>query len=407
MAKNSITPNKFHDCHIFSLSSQGSIYSLCRLPNLNPYGRISLLAASLRKPVFLLEFNHGYKESLVPYSRELSFTYLPGNAEIVSITAFCKPGSNNTVIVVAYIKVGKTETGQCLNIFTVKESGSDFNADGLASSCSLEINFIPYHVTHCLCHNEVTIVLSGSDNRVHLFTEDSITHAAQEKIAIDEFPEFKIEFPSVVLWIEFHILREKSLRLTAIGCECGNFYLYIVDTKSNSVKTMANVNHGTPVTSSRFLDDSDTLNLLVTSSLLPATVYRNILEKFLNDPTILTGSDKHDVITCSIVCDVQMDQQPTILLGTYGQELLAYRLENLEWSLAWQRSFSHPILALDYCDVTGDGVRELVALTTRGVQILQHDLEEIVELFLQRVSLSDMPKSIINGSVLIYLRLSL
>lgn len=78
MAKNSITPNKFHDCHIFSLSSQGSIYSLCRLPNLNPYGRISLLAASLRKPVFLLEFNHGYKESLVPYSRELSFTYLPG-----------------------------------------------------------------------------------------------------------------------------------------------------------------------------------------------------------------------------------------------------------------------------------------------------------------------------------------
>jgi hypothetical protein len=84
---DSITPNKFHDCHIFSLSSQGSIYTLCRLPNPNPYGRIRLLAASLRRPVFLLEFNHGYKESLVPYSRELSFTYLPGKSLFV---VFCQ-----------------------------------------------------------------------------------------------------------------------------------------------------------------------------------------------------------------------------------------------------------------------------------------------------------------------------
>ncbi|EFX65048.1 hypothetical protein DAPPUDRAFT_333583 [Daphnia pulex] len=389
---DSITPNKFHDCHIFSLSSQGSIYTLCRLPNPNPYGRIRLLAASLRRPVFLLEFNHGYKESLVPYSRELSFTYLPGNAEIVSITSFSKPGSSNTVIGVAYIKVGNTETGQCLNIFTVKESGSDLNADGLAFSCSFEINFIPYHLTHCLCSNEVTIVLSGSDNRVHLFTEDSNTHIAQEKIASDEFPEFGNEFPSVVLWIEFHILKEKSLRLTAVGCECGGFFLYVVDTESNSIKSYANVNHGTSVTSSKFFDSSDSIHLLVTSSLLPATVYRNVLENQLNDSVILVGSDKHDVLTCSIVCDIHMDQLPTILLGTYGQELLAYRPENLEWSLAWQRSFSHPILALDYCDVTGDGVRELVALTTRGVQILQHDLEEVVALFLKRHSLSNLQK---------------
>lgn len=99
------------------------------------------------------------------------------------------------------------------------------------------------------------------------------------------------------------------------------------------------------------------------------------------------GSEKHDVITCSLVCDIHMDQKPVILLGTYGQELLAYHTatqpkmelknqavdgcQETHWVLAWQRSFSHPILALEYCDVTGDGVRELVALTTRGVQILQ------------------------------------
>ena len=99
--------------------------------------------------------------------------------------------------------------------------------------------------------------------------------------------------------------------------------------------------------------------------------FRNVLSNELKESFTLAGSEKHDVITCSLVTDLQMDHQPTILLGTYGQELLAYRFVNESWCLSWQKSFSHPILALDYCDVTGDGVRELVALTTRGVQILQ------------------------------------
>lgn len=74
----SITPNKFEDCHVFSLQSQGNIYTLCRLPSSELFPRTRLLVASLRRPVYLLEFNHGFKQSLVPYSRELSFTYLPG-----------------------------------------------------------------------------------------------------------------------------------------------------------------------------------------------------------------------------------------------------------------------------------------------------------------------------------------
>ena len=85
----------------------------------------------------------------------------------------------------------------------------------------------------------------------------------------------------------------------------------------------------------------------------------------------MAGSERNDVTTCSLVCDIQMDQRSTILLGTYGHELLAYRHCTDMWILTWQRSFSHPVLSLDYCDVTGDGCRELVVFTTRGVQILQ------------------------------------
>jgi KICSTOR complex protein kaptin len=214
--------------------------------------------------------------------------------------------------------------------------------------------------------------LSGSDYKVHLYSEDSITHVVQERDPHEFFPEFVHEFPSVALWIDFHIIPEKDMRCTSVGCECGTLFLYIVDIKSNAIIHNHSINLGSSMTSSKFFYMNQTLNLLVTNALLPACVYSNILSNGLSVSSILIGSEKQDIITCSLVCDIQMDQQPTILLGTYGQELLAYRYcSDSMWILAWQRSFSHPILSLDYCDVTGDGVRELVALTTRGVQILQ------------------------------------
>lgn len=39
-----------------------------------------------------------------------------------------------------------------------------------------------------------------------------------------------------------------------------------------------------------------------------------------------------------------------------------------------QRSFANPIHSILYLDVTGDGVREFVILTLRGVHILQVSL---------------------------------
>jgi len=291
------------------------------------------------------------------------------------------------------MKVGTTDTGQCLNIYAVKECNLDLNADGLTFSCSVEINFIPYHLTHCtVIYDQTFLVLSGSDNRVHLFCEDPITHMTSEKEAVEFFPEFINRFPSVVLWIDFHIVTEKY-RFTSVGCECGALFLFIINLKTNSIISSCTTNLGTSITSSRFFTTEDAINLLVTNALLPATIYVNVLGNELKESFPLVGSEKHDVITCSLVSDLQMDGKPTVLLGTYGQELLAYRLVDESWSLSWQRSFSHPILALDYCDVTGDGVAELVALTTRGVQILQHDLEEVAKLFIDRLATKTMNKS--------------
>ena len=37
----------------------------------------------------------------------------------------------------------------------VKENGNDLNGEGLAFSCSVKIDFIPYHLTHCVVNNDV------------------------------------------------------------------------------------------------------------------------------------------------------------------------------------------------------------------------------------------------------------
>ena len=42
-----------------------------------------------------------------------------------------------------------------------------------------------------------------------------------------------------------------------------------------------------------------------------------------------------------------------------------------EYRLHWKRSFSQPIAAMQYLDITGDGLQELVVVTVRGIHILQ------------------------------------
>lgn len=41
------------------------------------------------------------------------------------------------------------------------------------------------------------------------------------------------------------------------------------------------------------------------------------------------------------------------------------------YELSWRRSFGHPLLTMQYMDVTGDGLCELVVVSTKGIHILQ------------------------------------
>lgn len=74
-----------------------------------------------------------------------------------------------------------------------------------------------------------------------------------------------------------------------------------------------------------------------------------------------------------------MDGNNEILLGTYTQEIVVFTLIKNQWQLTDRRKFDAPIHSMCYLDLTGDGVRELVVLTQRGVYILQVNI--LTEIF--------------------------
>ena len=39
--------------------------------------------------------------------------------------------------------------------------------------------------------------------------------------------------------------------------------------------------------------------------------------------------------------------------------------------LKYERSFAHPLHRIMYCDITGDGIYELIVLSTAGIHVLQ------------------------------------
>jgi hypothetical protein len=55
----------------------------------------------------------------------------------------------------------------------------------------------------------------------------------------------------------------------------------------------------------------------------------------------------------------------------------------------WSRSFNAPILAVNNLDLTGDGVEEIAIATTRGLQILQHDIDQVQVSILRSKKSSD------------------
>lgn len=86
---------------------------------------------------------------------------------------------------------------------------------------------------------------------------------------------------------------------------------------------------------------------------------------------VLQTGDNTDCILSSCVADINMDGNNEILLGTYSHEILIYIYDKSKWILMDKKKFDSPVHSMCYLDLTGDGLKELVVLTQRGVYFLQ------------------------------------
>lgn len=437
----------FHEAHFASLPNKSNVYLLANLRTASGYSKV--LVAPIKGKACTVEYAQ-HRGEFRP--EEVEFAYIPDDAELIAIHSFCKSKDEGLVIAVTLVKdYNSVKPTYCLNIYRPWESGSEFNVESISKNfCTIELDFIPHFIFSGSLFNkdgetEAMILLSSNDNKVEIFQEDKdVANRWNRCDSPDAFPEFH-SLPSVLLWFHSKILDGKQ-RLTAMGCQDGYLRLCLVSLETNEIITQWEFQHDSAITCVQLFTerscqepaaskDSGSLekvqvdfNLVVTSAMEISVIYRNVLQNGFTEQLLLEDSDKYDCTLCACVADIDWDGEHEILIGTYGQELLAYKLKaapsedgspctpvkpsqppsdqtTLEndnvfdppkesqcepsYELIWKRSFGHPLLTMQYMDVTGDGLGELVVVSTKGIHILQHNLSDAADILMERLMMQD------------------
>ncbi|OTF80227.1 hypothetical protein BLA29_007111 [Euroglyphus maynei] len=231
---------------------------------------------------------------------------------------------------------------------------------------------------------------------------------------IDLFPELN-SFESIVLWIDVFNYQEnnKCFRLTAVGCENGNVCLFFVefDRETNNariIKSWKNRFDG-PILSVKFFkdkvdcstlnssklgfvkcDNSSEIHLLVLDSCDQPTIYRNVQENGVGVRKILPKINKNpiDLFTSCIIGDLDFDHYNEIILSSYGKKIILYKFEHESQTYYVEKTMDipHPIISITYIDLTGDGINELVIVTTKGIVIYRHKLDNIIDALVKKLN---------------------
>ncbi|GFY73480.1 KICSTOR complex protein kaptin [Trichonephila inaurata madagascariensis] len=416
------------EAHFCGISSQSSIYGLTTL--FTGESSHKILVASSKRKVYCIEYSKN-QQSVIFSTREVQFTYIPGGAEIISMDAFNQACHEHDFVVgITFTKCGTLGTmSQYFNIYSDWEPSNKCDLDNIAQGClSICLEFIPFHLTHTELIvdgvKEMVWLLSGSDLKIHLYREDKTRQTYCEEPSITCFPEFAA-LDSLVMWMDFFTTSES--RLTALGCKDGYVIVTSVKLPDTCLQSSWKIQHDGPVSVVRLFQDSDLesipnnpfchkyesgkINLCVGNTIEVSVVYRDILKNGLElaSQELLPNSSKYDCVTCGLIADIDMDGNNEVILGTYGQKLLVYKwkvnTENGKGSyiLCHQQMFPYPLLVLSYIDIIGDGVKELLILTTNGLHILQHDLTKIQDVCFSRMKW--ISKNIPNEKLREYLKM--
>ncbi|XP_077336946.1 KICSTOR complex protein kaptin isoform X2 [Lithobates pipiens] len=395
--------------------SQSNVYGLSVLPCPGPGGH-ELLAATLKGKVTNFKYQD-LRERLRAGAREVQFTYIPVDAEIVSIDSFSKsPPKRGLVVGITFIKDSGDKASPFLNIYCDYEPGSEYNLDSIAQSClNLELKFTPFQLCHAEVQDgdqqETVFLLGGNDQYIHLYKENESLHQFEEQPVENLFPELR-DLPSNVTWLSVHNIPDTQRRITAYGCQSGYFCVSHVDQGKREILQSWSLQQDGPLSKLLIFrmpcaqraaearcpwNDAcnehtfkEEYSVLVTSTIELSAVYRNILQNGLREQVLLPESDQFDSVLCAVTADVDFDGEPEILLGTYGQELLCYKYVQRpgmdgHLQLLWQRSFPSPLLCMAVVDLTCDGLYELAIVCLKGLHILQHSLTKTSQCLIQRL----------------------
>uniref|UniRef100_A0AAY4DHA6 Kaptin (actin binding protein) n=1 Tax=Denticeps clupeoides TaxID=299321 RepID=A0AAY4DHA6_9TELE len=340
--------------------SQSNIYGLCQA------GEQGLLAATLKGKVACFRYQD-YQQRIRPVAKEVQFTYIPVDAEIVSIDAFTKSHPNRGLVVgITFIKDSGDKATPFLNIYCDYEPGSEFNMESIAQSClNLELQFTPFQLYHTevQCEDggsETVFLLSGHDQRIHLYKENASLHQFEEQPVEHLFPEL-LDLPSNVLWMDVLCI-PGGQRLSAYGCQNGCVGLALVKQAGPEILQRWQIEQDCPVSS---------------VLLFPLLSHHGPPHTLTHRPMCVADSNLYDAVVCALIIDCDFDGEKEILLGTYGQELLCYKFcppiggAAGHFQMVWRRSFKSPLLSIIYLDLTGDGLKELAVLTLKGLHVLQ------------------------------------
>ncbi|XP_044730220.1 KICSTOR complex protein kaptin-like [Chrysoperla carnea] len=388
--------------HYFPLTSQGNIYSMTKLAVLNSF---KLLIASLKREIICFEYVEN-ATLLTPSSKEVLFTYIPNGAEIIAVDAFNKSNKGNDIVIGITIIKTDVPKESYFNIYT-GEDNADFNIDNISQNClMIDLNYTPYQLYHTIIplfeeesnKSEIVWLLSGSDSKIHLYRDTDGNHSYKETDITKSFVELA-NVPSIVLWMDVMYYGSKKRRITVFGCESGYVQVSTVDTKNNCVLNTWNIQfvnmiacvklftlNSNSINIQNIETEMPQINLVVTNTILPSVVFMDLLKNGLSKKKLLLKSNFYNTQSTCCIADIDYDGENEILIGTYGQEILAYKYkkEN-DWSLSEHRSFGNPIYSIQFLDITSDGMRELIVLTLKGVHIIQNKPEDIEKKLLSRL----------------------
>lgn len=402
------------EAHWLSLPSQGNVYSLTKLFSSHKPNKV--LVASLKRKIYSCEYHYSHPWYLRPLVKEQLFTYIPSGAEIISIDAYNKQDSGNDLVIGVTIVKQNNESSvdRYLNIYTEGvgdgETEDNSSVEMIAQNClTVELSYTPYHLYHTYLPpnesgNEIVWLISGDDKKIHTIREDKWSHGYAEVPTENFFPELA-DLRAVALKIVIHYYENGKRRLTMVGCKCGLVKVWLIDVEKLEIKKCWSLRYDNPIsTVDIFLTESAVerpaflgrstpevclvpepfLNILVVDALNGAVVFHDVLRRGMTADVALIGSESANCVLCSCIADFNMDGQNEILLGTYDQKVIVFSRRGDVWEMTKKIEFDAAVHSISYVDLSGDGMKELVVLTQRGVHIMQHDPREVSERWKER-----------------------